>query len=187
MRSGNLLHHWKAFNHAIALSPDDKIFAGIAQDKTIHMVDLVSFDEIFRFKHADTTDNRENPCCALAFSPDGHSLVVGCGRTVELWTRVDDRGRAWKKQWSYAQDHEGRSVCSLGFVGQQHDVTVGYFRGSVTTVLNNRTGTYLYHCASLKYLTASCISNNGSMLATAINGFSDQVRLFRFDVAEQPL
>jgi WD40 repeat protein len=63
---------------ALACAPKEQKFAGVA-DKVVQIWDLKTGRSIQSFNHPGRVT-------ALAYSPDGHSLLTGCeDKTVRLW------------------------------------------------------------------------------------------------------
>jgi ankyrin repeat protein/WD40 repeat protein len=68
------------FNHSISFSPDKKYLLAGSSDKTIELIDFVSFSEIKNFiGHRDAINS-------IDFSPNGNSFASGSSdNTIKLW------------------------------------------------------------------------------------------------------
>jgi WD40 repeat protein len=68
---------------AAAFLPDGSRLASAGRDRTIHLWDLATGDELIRLP------GHNNYVFSLAFSPDGNTLVSGSGDyTVRVWDSV---------------------------------------------------------------------------------------------------
>ncbi|HYV37333.1 MAG TPA: WD40 repeat domain-containing protein [Gemmataceae bacterium] len=83
--SGDKLSEWKAHpSAALTVAPDRATLAwvdGETEDKTVHIVDAVTGNEIRRLK-----DSHEQAIVSIAYSPDGKHLASGnLTEPIQLW------------------------------------------------------------------------------------------------------
>src|SRR5262249_31484749 len=81
--------------HKLAYSLDGKLLAAASEDKTVHIWDVATGNELQRLAH-------QGPVLTVAFSPDGTLLASSDGLEVRLWDpRTGKALHAFKMQRSY--------------------------------------------------------------------------------------